>query len=195
MRQIFTIRRNPPVRGVARPPSHHTWFFCGRASIKASSVSREGLPWRCHTKAFPWGRVTRRPPTGQAMPWPENRRQRPAGDASAPWPPQRFRRNQIRASLSVFQRREVKVLGFGVKARLRPQRMASRGCPDPFALVGAIGKACGEARVVLVSGTPPGCVVALPVFLLGIVFVLLAAFTHQRRSRFDRVHVLTVFTF
>lgn len=35
--------------------------------------------------------------------------------------------NRIKAPLSVFQRREIKVLGFGVKARPRPQRMALRG--------------------------------------------------------------------
>lgn len=68
--------------------------------------------------------------------------------------------NRIKASLSVFQRREVKVLGFSVKVRPRPQRMALRRYYDPFALVGASGKACGEAVVCLFSGTPPvrrGC--------------------------------------
>lgn len=68
--------------------------------------------------------------------------------------------NQIKASLSAFQREKVKVLGFGVKARLRPQRMALRWYYDPFALVGANGKACGEVSGVSVSGTPPflwGC--------------------------------------
>ena len=60
-----------------------------------------------------------------------------------------------KASLSVFQRCEVKVLGFGVKARPRPQRMALRWLHVPFALVGANGKACGEAPGVSVSGTPP----------------------------------------
>ena len=35
--------------------------------------------------------------------------------------------NRIKASLSVFQCWEVKVLGFGVKDRPRPQRMALRG--------------------------------------------------------------------
>lgn len=63
--------------------------------------------------------------------------------------------NRIKASLSVFQRREVKVLGFGVKACPRPQRMALRWCSVPFALVGANSKACGEASGVLFSGTPP----------------------------------------
>ena len=77
------------------------------------------------------------------------------------------------ASLSAFQRWEVKVLGFDMKASLRPQRMASRGCPDLFALVGTIGKACGEARLASVSGTPPGYVVACFRLLLGIVLVLL----------------------
>lgn len=101
MRQIFTIRRNPPVRGVARPPLCHTQFFCGRASPTASAVSREGLPWRCHTKAFPRGRVVRKASRGrrrakashrssQAMAETRRRRcrtsgGRPAGDASAPW--------------------------------------------------------------------------------------------------------------
>lgn len=33
--------------------------------------------------------------------------------------------------------------------------MALRGYYDPFALVGANGKACGEAPGVSVSGTPP----------------------------------------
>lgn len=175
MRQIFTIHRNPPVRGVARPPLHHTQFFCGRASPTASAASREGPPWRSHTKAFPWGRVTRKPSMGQAQPWP-SRRQRPAGDASTPWPPQRFRRNQIKASLSAFQRWKVKVLGFGVKTRLSPQRMASRGCSDPFALVGTIGKACGEAWVCVFFGSPPGVGVCFPFVVVvcgvGLVFWL-----------------------
>lgn len=64
-------------------------------------------------------------------------------------------RNRIKASLSAFQRWKVKVSGFGVKARPRPQRMALRWCPVQFALVGAIGEACGEASRVSVSGTPP----------------------------------------
>ena len=68
-----------------------------------------------------------------------------------------FPPNRIKASLSAFQRREVKVLGFGVKARPRPQRMALRWLHVPFALVGANGKACGEAPGVLFSGTPRGC--------------------------------------
>ena len=66
-----------------------------------------------------------------------------------------IRPNRIKASLSVFQRCEVKVLGFDVKACPRPQRMALRWDYDPFALVGANGKACGEAPGVSVSGTPP----------------------------------------
>ena len=57
-----------------------------------------------------------------------------------------FRQNRIKASLSVFQRCEVKVLGFGVKARPRPQRMALRWLNVPLALVGANGKACGEKK-------------------------------------------------
>lgn len=76
-----------------------------------------------------------------------------------------IRPNRIKASLSAFQRWEVKVLGFGMKARLRPQRMASRGCSDPFALVGAIGEACGEASGVFFLGPPPGCWCVLPLLL------------------------------
>lgn len=112
-------------------------------------------PRRRRAKTFHGG-ITQKPSMGgpsQAMAEPSRRR--PAGDASAPWLRQRSRRNQKRASLRAFRRWEVKVLGFGVRARLRPQRMASRGCPDPFALVGAIGEACGEAPGVLFSGTPP----------------------------------------
>ena len=63
--------------------------------------------------------------------------------------------NRIKASLRAFQREKVKVLGFGMKARLRPQRMALRRYYGPFALVGANGKACGEVSGVSVSGTPP----------------------------------------
>lgn len=66
-----------------------------------------------------------------------------------------IRPNRIKASLRAFQRWEVKVLGFGVKVRPRPQRMALRWLHVPFALVGANGKACGEAPGVSVSGTPP----------------------------------------
>lgn len=77
-------------------------------------------------------------------------------------------RNRIKASLSVFQSRKVKVLGFGVKARLRPQRIASRGCSDPFALVGTIGKACGEAWVCVFLGSPPGCWCVLPLCVGGV---------------------------
>lgn len=131
------------------------------------------------------------------------RRRRPWGGASTPWPWQESSRNRKRASLSAFRRRGVKVLGFDMKARLRPQRMAPRGCHDPFALVGTIGKACGEARLVSVSGTPRGCVVACFVrcwesFLfcpcVGLVRVS-TVFTRRRRSSVDRVHVLTGFAF
>lgn len=73
-----------------------------------------------------------------------------------------IRPNRIKASLSVFQRCEVKVLGFDVKTRPRPQRMALRWCYVPFALVGANGKACGEAPRVLFSGTPPGVLGCAP---------------------------------
>ena len=78
------------------------------------------------------------------------------------------RQNRIKASLRAFQRGEVKVLGFGVKARLRPQRMALRRLHVPFALVGANGKACGEALGVLVFGTPP-----ISFFLGGGLFLIL----------------------
>ena len=87
-----------------------------------------------------------------------------------------FHPNRIKASLSAFQRRDVKVLGFGVKARPRPQRMALRWCYDQFGLVGANGKACGEASGVLFSGTPPGCWGVLPLLPWCV----------------DRVYVLTV---
>lgn len=93
------------------------------------------------------------------------------GRRTARWPwPQTCRRcdirsNQIKASLSAFQRGKVKVLGFGVKARLRPQRMALRWDYDPFAPVGANGKACGEASRVSSSGTPPFLWGCLPMVL------------------------------
>lgn len=129
--------RHPQVFGAERPPQCHSKTFHGRH----------------HTKAF-HGRT--KPGHGRA------RRRRPAGDASMPWPWQRSSRNQIKAPLGAFKRWEVKVLGFGVRARLRPQRMASRWCPDPFALVGAIGKACGEAWGVFFLGSPPGCWCVFP---------------------------------
>lgn len=128
------------------------------------------------------------------------------------------RRNQIKASLRAFQRREVKVLGFGVKTRPRPQRMASRRYSVPFALVGAISKACGEARVCVFSGSPPCVVVACSVCCRGSFLFCpcvggvrvsaafacrpcssvggvraLASFTCHRRSRIDGVHVSTRF--
>lgn len=81
-----------------------------------------------------------------------------------------IRPNRIKASLRAFQRWEVKVLGFGVKVRPRPQRMALRWLHVPFALVGANGKACGEAPGVSVSGTPPFLRGCLPL-VLGIVIV------------------------
>lgn len=40
--------------------------------------------------------------------------------------------------------------------------MALRWYSVPFGLVGANGKACGEAPRVSVSGTPPGCWGVLP---------------------------------
>lgn len=93
---------------------------------------------KCHTRSFDW-RVGGRSMTAAA----------PAGRCD-------IRPNRIKASLRAFQRWKVKVLGFGVKARPRPQRMALRWDYDPFVLVGANGKACGEAPRVSVLGTPPG---------------------------------------
>ena len=74
--------------------------------------------------------------------------------------------NRIKASLSAFQREKVKVLGFGVKARPRPQRMALRWVHAQFALVGANGKACGEASRVSVSEPPPFLGGCLPLILM-----------------------------
>lgn len=99
---------------------------------------------KCHTRSFDW-RVGGRSMTAAA----------PAGRCG-------IRPNRIKASLRAFQHGKVKVLGFGVKARLRPQRMALRWDYDPFALVGANGKACGEAPRVLVLGAPPGCLWGSP---------------------------------
>lgn len=61
--QIFTIRRNPPVRGVARPRSVTLDSSANGLCPMASAVSCEGLPWRCHTKAFPWSG------SREALPW------------------------------------------------------------------------------------------------------------------------------
>ena len=153
--QIFTIARHLPVRGVERPSRCHTQFGRGRAAFEASSGPRGVTQKRLrgvtlssavsHKNGFEasrmdgWARhgpsAARRPPT--AMP-------APAGGV-----------NRIKASLSAFQRRDVKVLGFGVKARPRPQRMALRWCYGQFGLVGANGKACGEVSGVLFSGAPP----------------------------------------
>lgn len=174
--------RHPPVLDAERPP-------------------------QCRAKTFHGG-ITQRPFHGRTKPsHGRARRRRPAGDASMPWPWQRSSRNQIKDSLSAFKRWEVKVLGFGVRARLRPQRMASRWCPDPFALVGAIGKACGEARRVSVSGAPPGvCCGVLPSVVgesfsfcrprscVGLVHAS-TVFMHQRRSSVNRVHGLTAFMY
>lgn len=83
-----------------------------------------------------------------------------------------IRQNLIKASLRAFQRWKVKVLGFSVKARPRPKRMALRRDYDPFGLVGANGKACGEAPRVSVLGTPPGYWGALPLpLVLSTVFI------------------------
>lgn len=76
-----------------------------------------------------------------------------------------FPPSRIKASLRLFQRWEIKVLGFGVKARPRPQRMALRWDYDPFGLVGANGKACGEASGVSFPGAPPGYWGTLPLLL------------------------------
>lgn len=129
-----------------------------------------------------WSRACGEPPTAHGCHPPTRGVARPLTGGVAHWPSMRgvthvpsigaweaapppmaetcrrrgFRQNLIKASLSVFQRREVKVLGFDVKARPRPQRMALRWVYDPFALVGANGKACGEAPGVLFPGTPPG---------------------------------------
>ena len=84
-----------------------------------------------------------------------------------------LRQNRIKAHLRAFNRWKVKVLGFGVKARPRPQRMALGWHRAPFALVGAIGKACGEAPGVSVSGTPPVRWWSLPL-ILRIVIILRA---------------------
>ena len=63
--------RLPPVRGVARPPPHHTRFFCGWASPTASAAARKDFPRRCHTKAFHWaGSRKRLPWADQAKQWP-----------------------------------------------------------------------------------------------------------------------------
>lgn len=57
--------------------------------------------------------------------------------------------------------------------------MALRWDYDPFALVGANGKACGEASRVLFSGTPPGYWGVLPLLLWFVNRVyLLAWFIH-----------------
>ena len=107
------------------------------------------------------GGVAHRRPTAVSHKWAVD--ERTAGSAAAMAAACRrrsFRTNRIKASLRAFQRWKVKVLGFDVKARLRPQRMALRRYQAPFALVGAIGEACGEASRVSVSDTPPffrGC--------------------------------------
>ena len=136
--------RHPPVRGVAQPSRRRAKAFHGRAAPRPSRRHSKAFRLRCRTKDSHWrvggrfrhhGRTCRR---------------------------RGIRRNRIKASLSVFQRWKVKVLGFNVKARLRPQRIASGGCSDPFALVGTIGKACGEAWVCVFLGSPPGCWCVLP---------------------------------
>lgn len=109
------------------PPSH-------MVAIRRFAASHAGNRRRCHANG----------------PSADGRR-----TARRPWPHLPEAWNRIKASLSVFQRREVKVLGFSVKACLRPQRMAFRRYCDPFAPVGANGKACGEAGVCCFSGTPP----------------------------------------
>lgn len=151
--------RHRPVCGVARPSRGRTWPFHGGVAPR---------PSRRHAKGFPSAEPHEGFPSARGRPLPP------------PWPHLPEAWNRIKASLSVFQRREVKVLGFGVKDRLRPQRIASRGCSDPFALVGAIGKACGEAWVGVFCGSPPGWWCGLP--LLSLVC-----------SCVDRVNALTAF--
>lgn len=106
--------------------------------------------WRRHEPASDVRRHTN---------WPSRNGRR---TARRPWPQPPEACNRIKASLSGFQRREVKVLGFGVKTRPRAQRMALRVYCDPFGLVGANGKACGEAPGVFSPGTPPGVLVCAP---------------------------------
>lgn len=104
--------------------------------------------------------------------------------------------NRIKASLSVFQRWEVKVLGFSVKTRPRPQRMAYRGYLVRFALVGAIGEACGEAPRVSFSGTPPLCWGGSPRPFFenrSRLSASSAAFMCRPRSCVNRVYSLIVF--
>lgn len=177
---------------------HRTWPpSTGFRRRTASAVSREDLPWRYHTKVFPWDGareglpwdgVTQRPSMdgpSQAMAEPADGGQRATHPCHGRG---KSRRNQIKASLRAFQRREVKVLGFGVKTRPRPQRMASRRYSVPFALVGAIGKACGEAWGVFFLGSPPGVLVCAPPVVVGV----LAGLVCGRGSCVDCVHVLTV---
>ena len=83
------------------------------------------------------------------------------GRRTARWPwPQTCRRcdirsNQIKASLSAFQRGKVKVLGFGVKARLRPQRMALRWDYDPFAPSAQMARRAVRLRACRLPAPPP----------------------------------------
>lgn len=137
-------KRHPRMAAIGRATATHGPL--GVALSPSTDGRRHGLRGarskafhrRCHTKDSHWrvwGRFRRHGRTCRRR---------------------RFCRNQIKASLRAFQRWKVKVLGFGVKARLRPHRMASRGCSDPFALIGAIGKACGEAWVCVFFWVPPG---------------------------------------
>lgn len=146
----------------AKTNRHRTWPSSTgfRRRTASAGVTRRPSMEASH-KGFSMGRGTRRHFMGQSNPWPTaDSGQRAAHPRHARL--QKSRPNRIKASLSAFQRREVKVLGFDVKTRLRPQRMDSRGCSDPFALVGTIGKACGEAWVCVFSGSPPGCWCVLP---------------------------------
>lgn len=152
----------------AKTNRHRTWpLSTGFRHRTAFAASCEDLPWRYRTKGFSMGRGTRRLFMGQSKTWLTLRRAANGRRIQA-MPVASSCPNRIKASLSVFQRRKVKVLGFDVKARLRPQRMASRGCSDPFALVGAIGKACGEAWVCVFSGSPPGCWCVCPLVVVGV---------------------------
>ena len=98
---------------------------------------------------------------------------RPAATLSAAMPaPADFRSNQIKASLSAFQREEVKVLGFGVKARLRPQRMALRRFHVPFASSAQPARRAVRLCVCCLW-VPPGVLVVCSPLLCGVLTVFM----------------------
>ena len=107
-------------------------------------------PWRRHRAMAAWDGSPRPGNQSKAMAADVGE---PPPSAMAAKPPEAWIR--IKASLRAFQRWEVKLFGFGVKARPRPQRMALRWFYSPLALVGAIGEACGEAPGASVFGAPP----------------------------------------